>query len=213
MVLRALAATCLAVVLLGAARPLAVAPYATLGFEYVHHEIVIRATVDGAGPYAFLLDTGTNLSVVDTAVARKTRHRNRCRRNGGGFRELSTACRLAPWPSVHSTSSSRICPRRAKTSAFRSLEFIGANFFDGRSIRIDYPCHEAAIVSSQADAVSTATFKTTQWGWIDIADVWANGRRVHATIDTGNPGSPIVTKRGIQRLHLQDGRLQNLRIG
>jgi predicted aspartyl protease len=212
MVLRALAATCLTVVLLGAARPLAVAPYATLGFEYVHHEIVIRATVDGAGPYAFLLDTGTNLSVVDTAVARKLGikpGRTDSASFAGTLHGLSFGTMaIGPLDIVVKSLSAR-----SRDLGIPLAGVLGANFFDGRSIRVDYPCREAAIVSSHTDASYTATFKAMQAGWIDIADAWANGRRVRATIDTGNSGTPIVTKRGIERLHLQNGRLQDLRIG
>ncbi len=198
--------------LLGAARPLAPSPMTIVKFRYIHHEIVVSATVDGKGPYAFLLDTGTTPSVVDTAVAKALE----IRANGPAARgsDIAGGTTKAFPATLHGL--------RYGTTAIGPLDILvtdlspigkrlgvslagvlGSNFFDGRSIRIDYPCAEASIMTSHDDAPLTAPFKLSPSGWIDVNDVWANGKRISAAIDTGNSGTPVVTKRGIAKLSLQ----------
>lgn len=46
------------------------APKAVLPFDLVHDVPVIRVTMNGAGPYNFILDTGANPSAVDLGTAR-----------------------------------------------------------------------------------------------------------------------------------------------
>jgi predicted aspartyl protease len=215
--------------LLGAARPLAPSPMTTVKFRYVHHEIVVSATVDGKGPYAFLLDTGTTPSVVDAAVAKTLE----IRANGPAARgsAMAGATTKAFPATLHGLryGTTAIGPLDILVTDLSSVSkrlgvslagVLGSNFFDGRSIRIDYPCAEASLMTSHDDAPLTAPFELLSSGWIDVDDAWANGKRISAAIDTGNSGTPVVTKRGIAKLGLQQrattgaqGSLSELRIG
>jgi predicted aspartyl protease len=198
--------------LLGAAKPLAPSPMTTVKFRYVHHEIVFTATVDGRGPYAFLLDTGTTPSVVDTAVAQTLE----IRANGPAARgnDMAGGATKAFPATLHGLryGTMAIGPLDILVTDLSSISkqlgmplagVLGSNFFDGRSVRIDYPCSETSIMTSHDDAPLTAPFKVLPSGWIDIDDAWANQKRISATIDTGNSGTPVVTKRGIAKLGLQ----------
>src|SRR4051794_33771412 len=40
-------------------------------FSFNHNEIVLHVTINGKGPYAMLLDTGTDPSAIDFLVARE----------------------------------------------------------------------------------------------------------------------------------------------
>jgi hypothetical protein len=200
MFLRSLAATCFVVVLLGAAKPLAPSPFTSVAYQYAHHEIVVRATIDGGGPYAFLLDTGTTPSSVDEAVAKKL-----------GIRQapgsLGTLHGLRFGTMVIGPLDVRVTDlaKKSKTLGVQLAGVLGSNFVDGRSVRIDYPCDEVAIVSSHEDAPYTAKFTTMPSGSIDIDDAWASDRRIRATIDTGNAGAPIVKQRGTGKIDLRIG--------
>ena len=44
---------------------------AIVPFQYIHNEIVAQVRVNGHGPYAMLLDTGTSPSVIDLNLARQ----------------------------------------------------------------------------------------------------------------------------------------------
>ncbi len=215
--------------LLGAARPLPPSPMTTVKFRYVHHEIVVSATIDGKGPYAFLLDSGTTPSVVDAAVAKKLE----IRASGPAARgnDMAGGTMKAFPATLHGLryGSSAIGPLDILVTDLSSMSkqlgvslagVLGSNFFDGRSIRIDYPCTETSIMTSHDDAPLTAPFKLLPSGWIDVDDAWANQKRISAAIDTGNSGTPVVTKRGIAELGLQrqahaetQGLLSELRIG
>jgi predicted aspartyl protease len=212
MMLRSLAGACLILALVGAAKPLAPSPMTTVKFRYVHQEIVVSATVDGKGPYAFLLDTGTTPSVVDSAIAKTLE----IRANGpaGRGNDMAGGTTTAFPAALHGLryGSMAIGPldilvtdlsAMSKRLAVQLAGVLGSNFFDGRSVRIDYPCAETSIMTSHDDAPLTAPFKVLASGWIDVDDAWANGKRVSAAIDTGNSGTPVVTKRGIAKLGLQ----------
>jgi predicted aspartyl protease len=198
--------------LLGAAKPLAPSPMTTVKFRYVHHEIVVSATVDGKGPYAFLLDTGTTPSVVDTAVAKALEIRgNGPAARGSDIAGGTTKAFPATLQGLR-YGTMAIGPLDVLVSDLSAMSkqlgvslagVLGSNFFDGRSVRTDYPCTEAAIMTSHDDAPQTAPFKLLPSGWTDVADAWANGKRISAAIDTGNSGTPVVTKRGIAKLGLQ----------
>lgn len=201
----------------------------TVKFRYIHHEIVVSATVDGKGPYVFLLDTGTTPSIVDAAVAKTLA----IRANGLAARgnDMAGGTTKAFPATLHGLryGTTAIGPLDIVVTDLLSMSkqlgvslagVLGSNFFDGRSVRIDYPCSETAIVTSHDDAPLTAPFTLLSSGWIDVDDAWANKHRVLATIDTGNSGTPVVTKRGIATLGLQrqghsktQGSLSELRIG
>jgi predicted aspartyl protease len=226
--LRSLAGAFLMFALVGAAKPLAPSSMTTVKFRYVHHEIVVSATVDGKGPYAFLLDTGTTPSIVDAVVAKSLAIRANgpaARGNdmaGGTTKSFPAtlhglrygAMAIGPLDIVVTDLSAM-----SKRLGVSLAGVLGSNFFDGRSVRIDYPCGEASMMTSHDDAPLTASFKMLPSGWIDVDDAWANEKRISAAIDTGNSGTPVVTKRGIAKLGLQasrsemQGSLSELRIG
>jgi predicted aspartyl protease len=214
--------------LVGAAKPLTPSSMTTVKFRYVHHEIVISATVDGKGPYAFLLDTGTTLSIVDAAVAKSLA----IRANGPAARgnDMAGGTTKAFPATLHGLryGAMAIGPLDIVVTDLSTMSkrlgvslagVLGSNFFDGRSVRVDYPCGETSMMTSHDDAPLTAPFNMLPSGWIDVDDAWANEKRISAAIDTGNSGTPVVTKRGIAKLGLQrshsetQGSLFELRIG
>jgi predicted aspartyl protease len=40
-------------------------------FDFLHNQIVLQVTIRGAGPYNFVLDTGTHASTIDLGLARR----------------------------------------------------------------------------------------------------------------------------------------------
>ena len=45
--------------------------YREIPFDFLHNQIVLRGTVDGHGPYSFILDTGTHGATIDIGLARE----------------------------------------------------------------------------------------------------------------------------------------------
>jgi hypothetical protein len=79
---------------------------------------------------------------------------------------------------------------------------LGSNFFHDRVVELNYPCRTVALLDDAVLEPFTARFSETPSGWIETTDVFVNGKRVTATFDTGNSGTPVVTRRGIATLHL-----------
>jgi len=42
-----------------------------ISFEFLHNQIVVEGTLNGRGPYSFILDTGTRATTVDLRVAKE----------------------------------------------------------------------------------------------------------------------------------------------
>jgi len=51
----------------------AASPCQDVPFDFIQNQIVLHATIDGKGPYNFLLDTGTRRAMIDTRVVKQLR--------------------------------------------------------------------------------------------------------------------------------------------
>ena len=194
----------------------------TVPFRYVHHEILVNVRIGTSGPYTFMLDTGTTPSVVDAALAKRLGLRpagaaERGSDLGGGSASMyPVTLRGLRFGSV---TTGRVDALAADVSAVGKQlgvhldGVIGSDFFDGRVVRIDYPCRTVSVLPDAVLAPFAARFTEIPSGWIVTGDARADGRRITATIDTGNSGTPVVTARGIARLRLQAAARAGKRTG
>ena len=184
----------------------------TVPFRYVHHEVLVNVHIGQSGPYTFMLDTGTTPSIIDAALAKRLRVRTAgAAASGSDLGGGSASMRPVTLRElqVGSVTTGRVEALAADVSAIgkrlgvRLDGVLGSDFFDGRVVQIDYPCRTVSVLFDAVLAPFTARFTEIRSGWIVTDDVWANGRRITATIDTGNSGTPVVTARGIATLALQ----------
>jgi predicted aspartyl protease len=198
------------------------AALSTVPFRYVHHEIVVNVRIGGSGPYTFMLDTGTTPTVIDAALAKRLRLRPAGAAGSGS--DLGGGGAVVHPVTLHglrfgSVTTSRVNALATDVSAVGKQlgvhldGVLGSDFFDGRVVQIDYPCRTVSVLSDAVLAPFTARFTELPSGWIVTNDVWINGRRIKATIDTGNSGTPVVTARGITTLRLQAAARAGKRTG
>jgi hypothetical protein len=185
---------------------------ATVPFTYLHHEVVVRARIAGAGPFAFLLDTGTTPSIIDAVLAKRLGLSARGAA-GRGTDIGSTSTTAYPVTirdlQVGALHVSRLDARSLNIAATSKrigvplAGVLGSNIFDGRVVQIDYPCRKISVLADALLAPFTARFNEIADGWIVTNDFWVGSQRASAAIDTGDSGVAIVTGPGIEALHLQ----------
>ena len=119
----------------------------TFVFARTRPAVIVRVRVNGAGPFAFVLDTGAGSTVLSTATARAagvTRGRSVALLGAGG----SAAGALATARELAVGTTTRRMMRVVVSDALRGAEqavgtrldgILGATFFGDRRLTIDYP--------------------------------------------------------------------------
>jgi hypothetical protein len=108
---------------------------------------VVRATVDGAGPFALVLDTGAAVTILSTSAARRAGLRlgRAARLNGAGgsadgLRSVAREIRVGSTRrlAVHVIVADVLGPASAE-AGMKLDGIVGAPFFAGGRLTIDYP--------------------------------------------------------------------------
>jgi len=120
-----------------------------VGFASPQHQIVVKVKLGKQGPFSMLLDTGTNLSVIDAALARRLRALHE-----------GEAAGVEPAPDYERAFVDlRIGSLRAESVPAEALDLgkiseklgthidgvLGYSFLEGRVVQIDYRRHRLRI--------------------------------------------------------------------
>ncbi len=188
-------------------------------FRYIHNEIVAQVRVNGHGPYAMLLDTGTSPSVVDLTLARQIGLKidtSGQEGSGGG-----TAANLAYQTSLPQVRlgglTAKNIPALALDLSGLSRKFgqpiqgiLGDSLFSGRVVQFDYPRRIARFYLRSPSATSLRgefsgpliAFPFRHTDEVHFSGVRVNGQPVAANLDTGSSSEFQLTPKAIRRLGL-----------
>jgi len=191
-----------------------------LSFDFLHNQIVLRAAINGDGPYNVLLDTGTHASTIDLRLARKLRiplTRLRGESQGAGNRRvigqqaILEELRLGEL-TVTGLAAAALDLSKLSTELGRPLHgVLGHNFLVSRITQIDYFRRRirflALPVVSLPDDARRITFPMQfRAGSIlpVLEECYVNGTRLTVTLDTGSSLGLVLFPQAIGSLGLQE---------
>lgn len=196
----------------GRARPAPVSPDAAsrgvvVPFELIHEVPILRATMNGSGPYNFILDTGGDPSAVDLATARVARifldeSRSGQAKGAGANRVSIFAARIGTL-TVGAYRVDSIDAVAVDLSAIAQRlgiplhGVLGYSLLAGRVVRIDYPHRTITFLpenyriprpdSAMADRRVIVPLEFPPDGSIPLLSTFrVNGRVLPVTLDTGS---------------------------
>jgi hypothetical protein len=186
-------------------------------FSFEHNEIIVQVTMDQKGPYAMLLDTDSNPSVVSLALARSA---GLPLRKVGGDALGGGADR----PEIYLTKLARVSLHGSAPKDLQAIAIdleqmssrlgttiagvLGHNFLSGNTVEIDYPNRLLRLgthPTSPLRVVARLPFRYDDASSSIIVDgVTVNGKKVSATIDTGSDGTFKLTPAAVESLGLTE---------
>jgi hypothetical protein len=157
-------------------------------FSFEHNEIIVQATIEHGGPFAMLLDTDTNPSVVSLALAQSS---------GLPLKDLQAiAIDLAQMSSRLGAPIDGV---------------LGHNFLSGNVVEIDYPNRLLRLGKRSplpGHIVASLPFRYDDESSSLVVDgVLVNGKKMPATIDTGSDGGFKLTPAAVESLGLTEAAL------
>jgi predicted aspartyl protease len=190
-------------------------------FDFYRNEIILQVKVNGKGPFNMLLDTGTDPSVIDLTTARelglKLQPLDR-RATGGGteanliYRTSLPVVEVGPLKAKNletvAIDLSKMSARLGKTLH----GVLGHSLLNGRIVQIDYANRIVRLYSrspfSKAAAQSnTSKLTVLSFRYDDnvlVDDVFVNGKKVVANLDTGSDGGFKLTPAAVSYLGLEE---------
>jgi hypothetical protein len=190
-----------------------------LPFEYLHNQIVLRATINGTGPYNVLLDTGTHASTIDLRLARKLRislARLRGESKGAGSgrvigqQAILEELRLGGL-AVTGLAAAALDLSKLSAELGRPLHgVLGHNFLVSRITQVDYFRRRirflAEPVASLPDDPRRITFpmQFRAGSILPVLDeCYVNGIRLTVTLDTGSSLGLVLFPKAVDFLGLK----------
>jgi predicted aspartyl protease len=189
----------------------------TVPFDFVKHQIIVSATVNGTGPYSFLVDTGATPSVIDKKVAAAA----------GISVDPSRSTPVEGVGSEDVKAHAIVIPRlRVGDVEYRDMEglvadvgrlssrlghplhgILGDNFFAGKVVTIDYKAKQLRISNSSRDTNDgiELPFVTAPDDIMPIIrDFEINGHKIAVSLDTGSSLGLELYKPGVAEAGLTE---------
>jgi Aspartyl protease len=186
-------------------------------FSFEHNEIIVQAAIGQKGPYAMLLDTDTNPSVVSLALARSSGLALRKiggQISGGGADRPDVYLTKLPRVGLHGSSPKDLQAIALDLEQMSSRlgttidGVLGHNFLSGNVVEIDYPNRLVRIgkrPTSALPVVASLPFRYDDDSSSLVVDgAMVNGKKVSATIDTGSDGTFKLTPAAVDALGLTE---------
>jgi predicted aspartyl protease len=186
-------------------------------FELIHGTILIPATVNGAGPFWMMLDTGADPSIVDLGVAKraglKIAAKGKQGSGGGTSHNLSygTSLPLLRIGGLTATKVDALAMDLSGLSATlgRSLGgALGYSLFKGRIVQIDYPNRRVRFYKRAPSCTRAKNLHPKQCTILSFRyqdDILANGvavdgKPVTTNFDTGSNSSFQLNPAAVEKL-------------
>ena len=194
-------------------------PLASVPFRFIRNEIIAAVRINGKGPFAVLLDTGTAPSVIDTSVAREIGLKLRSTTgdtSGGGTQTHETftteldEVRFGTYKVKNVVSLTTDLSGLTRELGQPIAAVLGDSFFSNRVVQFDYREHVASLFSTSPILKGQKTKKTFivpfkhEDGEVHFAGLKINGESVQANLDTGSNGDFSLTPKAIIRLGLAE---------
>jgi hypothetical protein len=192
-------------------------PALQIPFSFEHNEIIVQTTIGQKGPYAMLLDTDTNPSVVSLALARSiglALRKTGGQVSGGGagssdfYLTKLTGVGLRGSPPRDLQAIAIDLDQMSSRLGTTIHGVLGHDFLSGNVVEIDYPNRLLRIgrrPTSSAPVVARLPFRYDgDSSSLVVEGVIVNGKKVSATIDTGSDGTFKLTPSAVDSLGLTE---------
>ena len=190
-------------------------------FDFYRNEIFVQVKVNGEGSFNMMLDTGTDPSAVDLTTARelglKLDSSGRQSAGGGTGVNLSYETRL-PLVEVgnlivKNIEAAAVDLTKISERLGRPVHgVLGHSLLNGRIVQIDYPNRVLRFYSrppffKASNQLNTSKRTTLSFRYADnvlIDEVFVNGKKVVANLDTGSDGTFKLTPAAVSYLGLEE---------
>lgn len=169
-------------------------PDTGLGFSDIEHRMAVRVSIDGRGPYEFVVDTGAQRTVVSQDLAGLLALRAGPDVHVTAITNAATVGSVVvPSLRVNAISASGITAPALDQANMGAPGMLGLDALQGHKISIDFdrdritvmpsrPNHQ--VIGGPNDIVVTAK---SRFGQLIVTDAYLEGKRIAVVIDTGTP--------------------------
>ncbi len=196
-------------------------PDIEIPFDFLHNQIVLRASINGEGPFNFVLDSGTHLTTIDLALARRLgmplRAAKRATSGAGGrrvFGHLATCSELRAGALTARNVSVAVLDLAGVSQMLgRPLHgVLGFDFVASRVTQIDYFRRRIRFYSRSPFPPSPDTSRRISFPMEFRAnsvlpvleECYVNGKRIPVTLDTGSSLGLILFPEAVRHLGLEE---------
>ena len=183
-------------------------------FEFYKNEVLVQVRINGQGPLTMMLDTGTDPSAIDLATADSIgiKRSNKGQQGDGGGTDKNPAfeCRFTTLQlgslSATNIDAAAIDLKKISDRMGRHIDgVLGHSLLNKRIVQFDYPHSVVRFFDKAPTPAAGATIVKFHYSDnVLIDDVWINGTRAVANLDTGSAGTFAISPRGIGRLKLEE---------
>jgi hypothetical protein len=187
----------------------------TIPFDFVRGAVIVHVTLDGQGPFAMMLDTGADPSIVDIATARTIGMKIAAKGeqgSGGGtnvnlaYETMMNAVTLGSLQATHVAAAAMDLSGIARTLGVPLQGVLGRSLLKGRAFEIDYPKQIvrffAASASSGCNSLPDTPRRTTlRYRYRDdvlLSGVKINGKPALANLDTGSNSTFQIAPKAVE---------------
>lgn len=202
----------------------AAGPDLEVPFDFLHNQIVLRATINGQGPYNVVLDSGTHATTIDVGLARRLRlplgtakSEGRGAGNGRVFGQ-QTVCEELRVGDLAARRLAAVALDLSKVSRTMGRPLhgvLGFSFLASRIVQIDYFRRRIRFYAESPFSPSPRPPNTPRRVVFPmrflansvlpvLEDCYVNGTRIPVTLDTGSSLGLILFPSAIQRLGLEE---------
>ena len=190
-------------------------------FDFYRNEIILQVKVAGKGPFNMMLDTGTDPSAIDVATAKeiglKLQPLGKMGSGGG------TDVNLAYYTKMPLIEAGDFTVKNVETLAISLSKMserlgkplhgvLGHSVLNRRVVQIDYSnrvvrFYSQPLFSKATNQSNTAKRTVLSFRYSDnvlLDDVFVNGKKVVANLDTGSSGSFNLTPAAVSYLGLDE---------
>ena len=191
----------------------------TVPFDFVRGTVIVHVTLDGQGPFAMMLDTGADPSIVDLETARTVGMKIAAKGEQGSgsgtdvnlaYGTVMNAVALGSLRATHVAAAAMDLSGIAGTLGVPLQGVLGRSLLKGRAFEIDYPKRIvrffAVSASSGCKSLPDTPQRTTlRYRYRDdvlVSGVKINGKPALANLDTGSNSTFQVAPKAVSMFGL-----------
>jgi len=207
--------TACAILFLTAGCAIAAGLPADVPFELFHNVILVPVHLGDRGPYLAMIDTGTDPSAIDIALAKELGLRlgRGGEIDGGGtqtvkaFETRLASVRVGSVTAVNVEVLAGGSIAKIGATLGRPIRLVlGKSFLNGRVVQFDFPRKMMRFLARSPDAVAApgrrAILPSRYEDDVELDGVRVDGKPVRAILDTGSNGSLKITPEAVHALGL-----------